>query len=236
MRKCKALLLFAAVICLSYAAWNLSDWHFQQTNEEKALSKAREIMYCPQEQKVSLPGMNPDYVCWLQMKNVSINLPIVQGRDDAFYLTHAFDGTDSSYGTPFFSAESRRDDPVRIIYGHRISYGSDAMFSPLEHLLERTGESCEFTLTYDAYQESYAVTHVFHLPKDSTLFSLTKHSFSSEEDFSQWIAYPENNNVLSKTTDCSRNDKYVLLQTCTGRKDLLLIVIGKQIQSETIVS
>lgn len=177
-----------------------------------------------------LSKINQDYVCWLNMEEMKIDLPVVMGVDDAYYLEHAFDGSQSGQGTPFFSAGTTMNDAVRIIYGHHVLYDETAMFSPLLHIADANKE-ITFTLKYPQYQENYQITHVFDLPKNDQTFLRQKQQFHSKEEFSTWIAYAEQHNQYKTRSVCSEKDAYVLLQTCGNEADQFLIVIGRKINA-----
>ena len=228
MQKSKLLLLGIAVASLSFAVCDLSSWTVGLCHEEHALAKARECFQNDTVTQPSLREINSDYVCWLECADLGMELPVVQGREDAFYLKHAFDQSESELGTPFFEASARLDDPVRIIYGHYVNYDAGSMFSPLQRLTREDMEAAEFTLAYENYKEAYQITHVFTLAKDNDAFALRKHSFSCSEDFQQWIAYADEKNQWKNTELCSAQNTYILLQTCTKQKNEFLIVIGKK--------
>jgi sortase B len=230
MKKHSQILLAAASASLSYAFCDLGSWMMGIHHGKEAVNEAAEIIRQPAAAKTSLKEMNADYVCWLEMEDQSVSLPVVQGRDDLYYLAHAFDLSESELGTPFFSAAAAMEDPVRIIYGHHISYDAAAMFTPLMKLEDHVGaENNTFILKYDEHREQYLITHVFRMRKNSDALDLRKKRFSSAEDFAQWILYADENNEIGPAPVCTERDHYVLLQTCTDCRDSFLVVIGKKI-------
>ena len=68
----------------------------------------------------------PDVVGWIWCEGTDINYPIVQGDDDAFYLTHDYLGRRSSAGSIMLFSHSSPDfsDPNSLIYGHRMKNGT----------------------------------------------------------------------------------------------------------------
>lgn len=228
MRKRNLLLLSIACSCLTYSSLSLLDCKIQADHSAKGIAKAEEIVCSNVEKKqTALKDLNPDYVCWLDMQDPSIQLPVVQTDNDAYYLQHAFDRTESGYGTPFFSCHSEAEDPVRIIYGHHVYYDSKAIFSPLLSLTKKDHGS--FALKNGIEKTEYIITHVFHLAKNSTSFSLTRKCFRSEEDFQQWIGYADAHSIWPKQSENTSSDRYVILQTCDNDKDHFFVVIGKEV-------
>jgi sortase B len=221
-------LFVLALLCgsLSYAACDLFFWT-GEIHHGKILTKEIRQMAeesDPETKEASLKEINEDYACWMQIKDLSLSLPVVQGRDDGYYLDHAFDRSENGQGTLFFSASGQPHDPVRIIYGHHVYYDPMAMFSPLLQLNEHQ-EPVMFSLQYEEYEEQYQICYLFALAKQSSEFVLQKHAFSSADDFRQWIRYAQENTLI-RSREGTENDSYVILQTCGRKKDEFLIAIG----------
>ena len=79
----------------------------------------------------ALCSENEDIKGWLCIPDTIINFPVVGTDDNAFYLSHDFTGDKSSAGCPFMDKDTQVWDFNRIIYGHNMGTGSDAMFSTL---------------------------------------------------------------------------------------------------------
>lgn len=215
---------------MSFAVCDMTCWCVGIQHEEHALQKARTIRKNPTvtETTLAMQEINPAYICWLDVPALQIHLPVVQGRDDAYYLNHAWDNTDSDLGTPFFDCMSHREDPVQIIYGHSATYDKNAMFTPLHMLAEKEEETLTFSLQYETSSSFYEMAYAFLLPKDNGTFALRKHSFTSKTDFDQWISYAKEHTFLTISADCTMQDHYVILQTCSQNKGEFLIVIGRR--------
>ena len=74
----------------------------------------------------ALLAENKDIVGWIYSENTPINYPVVQGRDNDYYLHRMLDGTNNIAGTIFM--DSRNDpnlgDYNTIIYGHNMKNGT----------------------------------------------------------------------------------------------------------------
>jgi len=72
---------------------------------------------------------NSEIVAWIKIPNTNINYPIMQSRDNRFYLTHDYEKNFATVGGIFL--DYRNDAIFRenysVIYGHRMSKGR--MFS-----------------------------------------------------------------------------------------------------------
>ncbi len=74
---------------------------------------------------------NEDIRGWLCIPDTLINFPVVGTDDNAFYLSHDFNEDRNSAGCPFMDKDTQVWDFNRVIYGHNMGTGSDAMFSTL---------------------------------------------------------------------------------------------------------
>ena len=74
----------------------------------------------------ALKEKNPDIVGWIYVENTNINYPVVQAKDNDYYLTHNADGQPSSSGAIFLDYENKLDmsSDVNFIYGHNMMDGS----------------------------------------------------------------------------------------------------------------
>lgn len=74
----------------------------------------------------ALQQVNPDVIGWIYSPETTINYPVVQGDDNAFYLKHLADGTENRNGCPFLDLQNRSDfsDDNSIIYGHHMQNGT----------------------------------------------------------------------------------------------------------------
>lgn len=72
----------------------------------------------------SLKQANSDVIAWLQGLGGAVNYPVVQGNDNAYYLTHLFDRTANANGTLFVHSENKfLQDDVTFIFGHHMRSG-----------------------------------------------------------------------------------------------------------------
>ena len=78
----------------------------------------------------SLQAQNPDVVAWLYCEGTPIDYPVVQGKDNDFYLSHDYTGDYNINGSIFVdSADKLAVDSKAVLYGHHMQSGS--MFASL---------------------------------------------------------------------------------------------------------
>ncbi|MCI6535331.1 MAG: class B sortase, partial [Lachnospiraceae bacterium] len=48
-----------------------------------------------------IKAQNPDVAAWIQIPALSVSYPVVQGKDNSYYLHHMFDGQENKNGSIF---------------------------------------------------------------------------------------------------------------------------------------
>ena len=73
----------------------------------------------------------PDLVAWIEIPGTPLSLPVVQGKDNDYYLNHDIEKSRNALGVPFMDYRNKADfsDQNTIIYGHRVKNGK--VFHPL---------------------------------------------------------------------------------------------------------
>lgn len=119
----------------------ISDPEETQENENELL---------PEIDFASLKEVNRDVIGWLYLPDTVINYPVVQGKDNTYYLKHLVDGTYNSNGCLFVDHRNQQDfeDDNTLIYGHHMNSGK--MFASLVKYKDQA--------FYDAHPECFFIT------------------------------------------------------------------------------
>ena len=145
-KKTYFILLAIFLIVFAVSAYKIGNYYWNKHKSDQATQKAAEhvkIEETNDEPKLidvdfkALREINSDIIAWLYCPDTQISYPVVQGTDNAYYLSHLLD---NSYnvngavfmdyrGTPDFSASNN------ILYGHHMKSG--AMFAPLMQYKEQ---------------------------------------------------------------------------------------------------
>jgi sortase B len=172
----------------------------------------------------------PDTVGWLYTMDGTVNLPVVQGTDNLYYMTHTADGREVSGGSLFldYLNESDFSEDVSFIYGHNMRNGS--MFEPLLNYRKQS--------YYDSYPVIYLLTPTqdyklelfsgFVTTMESTVYTF---NFDTEEAKKQYISEME---ALSEFTPQSLpdvTDRIVCLSTCAyDFENARYVLLGKLVE------
>lgn len=145
------LILIGIILFSGYKIYNyFSDRH--RSNESfKAVEKQIEVYRKPvtgeakAPKKVDYEGMirklkeiNSDIVGYIDIQGTQNHYPVVQAKDNNYYLRRGLDEEYSAQGTPFLDYLNAADftDQNSVIYAHTMDIGEE-MFGVLKHFIEQ---------------------------------------------------------------------------------------------------
>lgn len=170
---------------------------------------------------------NPDIKAWLRAEDTVIDYPVVQGKDNQYYLYRMADRSENGKGSLFIDYRCKKpfEQFNTIIYGHRMKDGS--MFHALTEY-----ESSEFykehrimELFLPEKQYKVEIFAAVRIPADSTLY---KWGFSGKAEKKTYLAQIAEENILETDIMPGPEDRIVMMSTCTYEfEDARLVVYGR---------
>ncbi len=180
----------------------------------------------------ALRKVNSDIVAWIYYEGTDIDYPVVQGKDNDYYLHIAFDDTWALAGTLFVDAitEAPFKQFNTIIYGHHMRDGS--MFGDLQKLKDK--EYCDkhpqLELITPDGKYHLMIWAFLNQPSDSQVY-LT--NFHDKDDIRDYIDYVKSAADYVTDVKVTPEDKLVLLSTCAYEyQNARYMVIGKMVPWE----
>jgi len=175
----------------------------------------------------ALLKVNPQVKAWLSSPETEINYPVVQGKDNAYYLYHTVSGEENSKGSLFidYRCEKPFEDFNTIIYGHRMKDGS--MFHELTRYTDANyfaehPKMALYTPERDYQVEIFAVVRI---PSDSALY---KYSFQNRQERQDYLEQIRENSLIHTQVRITAEDSIVMMSTCTYEfEEARLVVYGK---------
>lgn len=139
--RCRAALFWAAVFFLFFFLSLLGFFALDARTSRQVYDKAAARFApvsgesCPVD-FAALQQVNPEIWGWLEFPALEISYPLVQGRDNEYYLDHLYDGSPGEAGAVFLDASGDPElgDTLTLLYGHNMGDGS--MLGALPRLLE----------------------------------------------------------------------------------------------------
>ncbi len=176
-----------------------------------------------------LLSVNSDIVGWLRIRALDISYPVVQGKDNDYYLHRTFEKTDNFAGCLFVNSYNMGDftDQNTIIYGHNMKNGS--MFGKLKNFSdpEVFKKSRYFWIFTPDFIYQYRIFSASVVDKTGLTYQI---SFTDDE-FDQFISRAYSNSVVdNQGVTVTKEDRIVTLSTCTGDDSTRFVVMGKLAQ------
>ena len=164
---------------------------------------------------------NKDIIAWLYCPDTEINYPVVQSKDNEYYLRRLLDGTWNIAGTRFMDYRNAADcsDLHTIIYGHNMRVKS--MFGSLHDF-----ESEDFYKKHNKiylYQPGKTIKCTIYSVYDCLDKSATYNTdFSDDGNDNKWVDWltmtVNNNAYYPIKKKPAEKDHIITLSTCSGKQ------------------
>lgn len=219
------ILLFIIAVCgykiyLKLNDYKESDKIYSELQQKKSETDSNNA--------VDLSDINEDYICWINIENTNIDYPIVQSKDNSYYLHRDIYKNYLYAGTIFLDYRcDYRTSKNLVIYGHNMK--NKTIFSQLEQFKDESffKSNPEITLSDKNGSSKYEVFAVILVPQD---FDYIKTDFENSKDFSSYL-----DTILAQATYKSENlpevkDRIITLSTCSYEfKDARTVVFAKKL-------
>ena len=205
------------------------------TDDQKRLFEKYSNMSLTNVDFSKLMKVNNDTKAWVKVKGTNINLPIVQSKDNDYYLYRDFKKDNNRLGWAF--ADYRNDmstiDKNTILYGHNV--GNNAIFGDLEKVIESEWLNNEdnhiINMSTDFHDSLWTVFSVYVVDNTDDYI---KTKFS-EKEYSEFLDLIKERSIKDFNTALNDKDKVLTLSTCTmDGKDRRIVLHAKLTKYEKI--
>ena len=180
-----------------------------------------------------IKSINPDTVAWLNLNGTHINVPVVQAKDNNYYLRRDFKKNPSQVGWIFADYRNKLDltDKNIIIYGHNVE--DKSMFSTLENVLtsawQNTNTNHILNMSTATHNTMWQVISVYKV--DYTVdYIQTKFT---DKEYLEFLKLIKDRSVYNFNASTNEKTKVITLSTCTnGVKDGRIVLHAKLIKYE----
>ena len=175
---------------------------------------------------------NNDLCGWLRIKDTVIDYPVVQAKDNEYYLHRNFDKSYSYSGIPFLDCECKPTASGLIIYAHNMKDGS--MFSAVSKYENEDFYKNHRKINYDTLYErgEYEIISVFRTTVGSkNEFKYYQYAdIETERDFEEYVSAVKRLSVHDTGISANWGDKLLTLSTCayhTSNERLVVVAVKK---------
>lgn len=214
------------ILVIIYSGFNI----YLKLNKYNQDTKISAQLQKKENKKEDLSKINKDFKFWLSVDNTNINYPVVQSKDNSYYLDKDFYGKKSISGTLFMDYRNKSlDDQNVIVYGHNMK--NKTMFNNLNKFKDDDffKENNRIKITMDEKEFLYEVFSAYIVESD---YDYLKTSFNSESDYQKYIDAITSKSLHESNIKVSSNDKIVTLSTCTYEfDDARMVIHGKLVSN-----
>ena len=177
-----------------------------------------------------LKEMNSDTVGFISVPNTNINYPVVQARDNDYYLTRTFNKTSNPNGWIYmdYRNNSRRLDTNTIIYGHNsrtIMFGQLEKVFTREHYTQRSNQV--ITFNNENSQMKWQIFSMYRIKETNDYLHV---NFENNAQFNTFINMIKGRSIHDFGISVSPGDKVLTLSTCDRDNTYRLVVHAKLIK------
>lgn len=192
--------------------------------EEKEIQKPYAALY----------EENRDLVGWLSIEGMKIDAPVMQSKDDEYYLHHDFYGKDSKYGSFYVKEQADIDAGTNfIIYGHNMKDGS--MFGDLDLYEKKSFYKEHPVISFDTLYEkrTYDIIAVFRSQVyrvDDDVFKYYQfYEAETEKEFDDFYSNIKKLSLYDTGVRAEFGDTFLTLSTCAYHvPDGRFVVVAKR--------
>ena len=184
------------------------------------------------EKLESLQKQNSDIIGWIQIENTNINYPVVQGKDNNYYLNHNYKKKYSANGSIFLDKNYSWNPPSSnlLIYGHHstfkdlLKYQNKKFYS--QHPIIR--------FTTNKEDANYEIIAVF---KSKVYYQSEKNVFryyyfidaNNEEEYNEFVANSKKSSLYDTEKTANYGEQLLTLSTCSYHtKDGRFVFVAKK--------
>ena len=204
----------------------------EQKNEEN-LEQAQieetpleDIKMITNTELASLLTVNEDVVGKLIVNNTNVDYPVVQSKDNDYYLDHNINKEKNANGWIYldFRNDAMNLDKNNIIYGHNMYY-SGVMFGTLH----KTYNSNWYTnpenqiITYDTLYEDmqFKIFSIYKVPDTNDYLKVF---FDDDADFLEFADMITKRSIYDFNVPIDADDKIITLSTCSNNGTKRLVI------------
>lgn len=190
-------------------------------------------VYDIQYEKVfsTLQEINKDTVGWLTVNNTRIDYPVVQAKDNDYYLRRDYYQNKNRHGWIFMDYRNNPDElnENTIIYGHNLA--NQTMFGTLRYALNSYWykKSANQIITFNTPNENmkFQIFSIYTVPTTNDYLDIT---FPTTDAYQTYIDLVKGRSIYDFNIEVTTDDKILTLSTCANGNDKRLVIHAKLIK------
>ena len=199
---------------------------YEKSTEYKKADKSYEQIRVEKEEE-NLYDKYEDYRGWIKIDNTNINYPIVQGKDNSFYLNKDINKNYLSSGSIFMNyLNNRFNDENTVLFGHHMR--NKTMFAQLKKYKEKEFFYGDNDIEIEVENGKVLKYKVFSAYVTDSKDNYIKTNFDDKAQYKEFLEDIKNKSQYKSDIDVNENDKIITLSTCSYEfNDARMVVHGK---------
>lgn len=197
------------------------------------------------QQLIKAYSVNNDVVGWLYIPGTNVNTPIVQSKDNNYYLRYNFYGTNTKYGTAYIDYRCKKNtlSTNTVIYGHNMPSGTH--FYDVHRYEDIEWYKQHPTITYTTLSGTYTflVYTAFYstgsIKNNGGYFFNYIYPNMGPVSMAGYIEQIKQRAIYTTGIDLKSSDRIITLSTCTHSLDAAcgmdidgrLVVVGRLLRA-----
>lgn len=177
-----------------------------------------------------LKKTNKDIVSWITVDGTNINYPVVQAKDNNYYLSHDIEKNVKASGWVFMDYRNSFDmsDDNTIFYGHNLA--NKTSFGSLENVFksdwfETSNHYIEVLSEKDRYL--YEIFSIYTINPETYYL---QNNFNNKDNYIEFINTIKSRSIYNFNIKVDNKDKIITLSTCTNDNKNRNVVHAKLIK------
>lgn len=216
------IILVVAIVVFAFSAFKLGSIYYLNYLESKEKKGVQAIAKVPDDPEKdtftidwkTLKEKNPDIVAWVLIPDTEISYPIVQGKDNSFYLNRTFEKKENYAGAIFldYQADKHFKDRNTLIYGHNVKHGT--MFAELEKFKDESFFKAHPYVYIFTEEQNYRAEVFSMYSADANSDSYVV-DYVDDKDYMRYVDMVQKKSDFKTDVKLNEKDKMISLSTCS---------------------
>lgn len=225
----KFLRIFINVILVLIVLYSSQKIYYKFDDYKKADKTYSKVRIERQEKQEKLDSKNKDFKFWLKIDNTNIDYPVVQAKDNKYYLNKDFYNQESKSGSIFIDYRNNPNSQNLILYGHNMR--NDTMFNNLLKFKDEKffNQKNKIRIIKDDKEYIYEAFSAYTIEAN---YDYLIPDFPNNKAFEEYIREVKNKSLFKSNLSVSDKDNIITLSTCSYEfEDVRTVVHAKLINN-----
>ena len=224
-----------------YSGAKIVIWFYENSKTDKLLKKVSTSVHVDEGKSINdkerysidfdeLRKINTDIKGWIKVEGTDVEMPVVQGNDNSFYLTHSLDKSSNSAGWAFIDYRNKLDgtDKNIIIYGH--NRRDRSIFGTLKNIVKPEWYNNENNRYIQFITENEtSIYEVFSVYQIEVEDYYTQTDFG-KVNFLEFANKLKSRSVKNFNVDLTEDDNILTLSTCADNSQYRVVLHAVKIK------